>query len=201
MGKVMTDYYAGIGAHKDTPDNILEIMKDIASHLATEGWTLRSGAADQSDSAFERGADRVNGTKEIWLPWSGYNHSRSELNPDKYPFTAEEIDFTAMFHPAWDKCTPSIQKLHQRNTRIIIGNQELHGEYVQFCKFVVCWTKNGIVTGGTGQGLRIATALHIPIFNLGKPKSYEELASMINSLNEYQEKAKTIAIPEERYVG
>jgi hypothetical protein len=32
--------------------------------------------------------------------------------------------------------------------------------------FVVCWTTGGKISGGTGQALRIAKDLSIPIFNL-----------------------------------
>ena len=32
--------------------------------------------------------------------------------------------------------------------------------------FVLCWTPNAKVVGGTGQGLRIALDYNIPIFNL-----------------------------------
>ncbi len=32
--------------------------------------------------------------------------------------------------------------------------------------FVVCWTIGGKISGGTGQALRIAKDLGIPIFNL-----------------------------------
>jgi hypothetical protein len=33
--------YAGIGS-RSTPNDILELMKEIAFRLAREGWTLRS---------------------------------------------------------------------------------------------------------------------------------------------------------------
>jgi hypothetical protein len=34
-------------------------------------------------------------------------------------------------------------------------------------KVVVCWTKNGKTSGGTGQALRISLYHGVPIFNLG----------------------------------
>ena len=33
-------------------------------------------------------------------------------------------------------------------------------------KFVICWTKNGKGTGGTGQAIRIAKGFGIPVFDL-----------------------------------
>ena len=32
--------------------------------------------------------------------------------------------------------------------------------------FIVCWTKDGGESGGTGQALRIARDLNIPVYNL-----------------------------------
>ena len=33
--------------------------------------------------------------------------------------------------------------------------------------FIMCWTPNGSGSGGTGQAIRIARALNIPVFDLG----------------------------------
>jgi hypothetical protein len=42
-------------------------------------------------------------------------------------------------------------------------------------KFVVCWTKDGKNTGGTGQALRIADYFHIPVFNFYRESDIEKL--------------------------
>jgi len=34
-------------------------------------------------------------------------------------------------------------------------------------EFIVCWTKSGKVTGGTGQALRIAKYYDIKVYNMG----------------------------------
>lgn len=188
MGK----YYAGIGS-RQTPDHILKIMHHIGAYLYTQGWTLRSGAAQGADACFERGHDRAyemdmlgEPKKEIYLPWAYYQNNLSDLHPKNIPFSQEEIDFTANYHPGWKKCSPSVRALHQRNTRIILGHQSLHGEYVKPVKFVVCWTPNGEITGGTGQTLRIAQALNIPIINLGSPHSADELEKCVLAIDKEQ---------------
>lgn len=183
------NYYAGIGS-RDTPEHILTIMHHIAAYLATQGWTLRSGAASGADASFEEGADISNGAKEIYLPWKGFNHSKSELHPLNYPFTQNEVEFSAKLHPAWNKCAPSARLMHQRNLRQVIGCEQIHGEQVQASKFVVCWTEKGALKGGTAQALRIASMLNVPIFNLGKPKSTDELTAMVEAIDEFQQKMK-----------
>ena len=72
-------YYTGIGA-RNTPDKVLDLFTNIAKYLATKDFTLRSGAANGADSAFEKGCDISNGSKEIYLPWRGFNNSKSPLN-------------------------------------------------------------------------------------------------------------------------
>lgn len=185
----MAKYYAGIGS-RETPGHILNIMGMLGRFLGQNGWTLRSGAALGADKAFESGCDAVNGAKEIYLPWRGYNHNTSPLHPRDYPFTQPEIDFTAKFHPAWDKCSPSARALHQRNTRILMGMEALHGVQVTPVSFIICWTEDGLIKDGTGQALRIGNAMaegghDFKIINLGSAKDEKQLENMVNALEVY----------------
>lgn len=185
----MTNYYSGIGS-RETPEHILTIMHHIGAYLSSEDWTLRSGAASGADASFEEGANREKTKPEIYLPWEGFNFSKSPLHPKNYPFTEQEQQFTAQFHPAWRKCSPSARLLHQRNTRIMVGMEALHGEDVQASKFVVCWTENGQLKGGTAQALRIATSYNIPIINLGLAQSPQELETLVLKVDELQSQLK-----------
>lgn len=74
----MNYYYAGIGS-RETPDDVIKMFENMASSLASKGFILRSGHADGADAAFERGCDRVGGAKEIYIPWKGFNDSKSSL--------------------------------------------------------------------------------------------------------------------------
>ena len=186
---MIMDYYAGVGS-RDTPEHILNIMHHIGAYLATQGWVLRSGAANGADTSFEEGALHVKGETEIYLPWGGFNHHKSELHPGKYPFSSKEKQFSAKFHPAWNKCSPSARLMHQRNLRQVIGMETIHGEMVQASKFVVCWTPGGQLKGGTAQALRIATALNIPIINLGSATTAQELEALVLKVDELQAQLK-----------
>lgn len=46
---------------------------------------------------------------------------------------------------------------------------------------VICWTKDGGASGGTGQALRIAKDYNIPIYNLYNTKDMRELDNYICS--------------------
>jgi hypothetical protein len=134
-------HYAGIGS-RETPPNILQLMKQLAQKLGREGWILRSGGAKGADTAFEEGALRSN----------IYYASNA---------TPEAISLASEHHPAWDRCNEYARKLHGRNSMILLGS------YLDTpVKFVICWTKDGQATGGTGLGIRLAQARGIPIRNL-----------------------------------
>jgi hypothetical protein len=52
--------------------------------------------------------------------------------------------------------------MHGRNAQIVLGD-----DLKTPVDFVVCWTPDGKLTGGTAMALRIAFDYDIPIFNLG----------------------------------
>lgn len=151
-------FYAGIGS-RETPTKVLDQMAQLASDLQLAGYALCSGAAHGADSAFENGAGEK---KRIYLPWDGYNNRWVDgrflaigVNP-----TLERI--ASEFHPAWDHLSQGVRKLHTRNIAIVTGM----GNGRAPVEFVVCWTVDGAGGGGTGQALRYARSLGIPIYDL-----------------------------------
>lgn len=150
-------YYAGIGS-RATPAHVLTQMREIAKWLATHGIVLRSGHAQGADQAFERGCDDVGGCKRIYIPWKHFQGCSNGVIP---PF---DYATTAKHHPNWSACTEYARKLLARDLNIIAGDSTTNPTFV---RFVVCYTKGGQVTGGTGMALRYAIANNIPVFNLG----------------------------------
>jgi len=148
-------YYAGIGS-RETPIKICQLMTRIARQAAKDGYTLRSGGADGADLAFEAGAS----LKEIYVPWLGFNGSKSTLLP-----TPEAFEMAAKFHPAWNRCSRGARALHARNCHQVLG----HGLKTPVER-VICWTLNASGSGGTGQAIRIAKAHNIIIDDLGDPE-------------------------------
>ena len=152
--------YAGIGA-RATPAAVLTDMETMAGWLARTGWHLSSGGADGADSAFAAGAPA--GQRTIWLPWRGYNGHRG---PDCRVLSTAAMtacmEIAAPLHPAWERCSPAVRKLHARNAAVLLGDT-----LDRPLDAVVAWTAEGRVEGGTGMGIRIAQAHGIPVLNLG----------------------------------
>ena len=152
--------YAGIGA-RATPASTLADMTVMAEWLARTGWNLASGGADGADSAFATGAPAKQRT--LWLPWRGYNGHRGPdcrvLSP---PALSACMAIAAPLHPAWNRCSPAVRKLHARNAALLLSNTL--DSPVDAC---VAWTAEGRVEGGTGMSIRIAETHGIPVLNLG----------------------------------
>lgn len=155
--------YAGIGA-RDTPREALEVMESIGGYMARNKHTLRSGGAKGADTAFEVGCDRYEGDKEIYLPFKGFNRNSSPL----YETCKDARMIAKKYHPAWSNLGNLGRDFMARNVYQIIGKN-----FDKKVDLVVCWTIDGKVTGGTGQALRMANDLDIPIFNLGKGDIYK----------------------------
>jgi hypothetical protein len=158
--------YAGVGSRSTTPE-ILDEMYKIAIHLANNGWLLRSGGADGADLAFERGCDFVNGQKEIFLPWAGFNGSKSNL----YTPSKQAIELAATIHPAWQYLKQGAKKLHARNVHQVLGS-----ELDEPVDLIIAYTKDGKLIGGTATALRLGIKYGIQIINLATDKfDYEQI--------------------------
>jgi hypothetical protein len=156
--------YAGIGS-RQTPQDILSRMKELAELLGNRGYVLRTGGASGADTAFYEGSLRANGGCQMMLPWKGFNgHSKGWLpSPACYELAKQH-------HPNWDKLTRGGRALHARNCQQILG-PNLNDPV----KFVVGWTDDGKGSGGTGQAYRVAKSMNIKIFDLYNGHMTEEI--------------------------
>jgi hypothetical protein len=152
-GGIYMKYFAGIGSRK-TPNHILEIMEQISEKFTSKEYTLRSGGALGADQAFERGSS----LKEIFLAKDA---------------TQESIDLALEYHPnpgALRNMGKYAVGLAGRNMQIVLGlNLDKPVE------FIICYTKDGELTGGTAHAIRLCLDRGIPVFNLGIPGELEKL--------------------------
>lgn len=152
--------YAGIGS-RNTPIDMLNYFTKIGRYFASKEWILRSGGADGCDLAFENGCNELNGQKEIYLPWNGFNNSTSKLVVNNN----EAFEIAKKFHPRWEYLSQGAQRLQARNSHQVLGL-----DLKTPADFIMCYTKDGKGVGVTGQALRIAKHYDIPIFDFGNFK-------------------------------
>lgn len=147
--------YAGVGA-QDTPLPVLDSMVKLGKYMAIQGAMLHSGGAGGADWAFERGCDEVQGFKRIYLPWEMFkNNGSTFFEPSREAFLIAQ-----KYHPKWEFLLPHVRQLMARTSHVMLGPQ-----CNSRVRFVACWTKDGGIVGGTGQALRIAEDLNIPVLN------------------------------------
>lgn len=175
-------FYTGIGARK-TPPEILHKMEVLGSVFANLGYTLRSGAATGADSAFERGCDSANGSKEIYLPWPNFNNHSSHLDR----VSPAALTLAESYYPyGWNSLSRGVKNLMARNMYQILGST-----LDKPSRLVLCWTPDGArnkkerkrSTGGTGQAIALASDHDIPVFNLFNDNEEERLMNFLGEID------------------
>lgn len=186
--------YAGIGS-RETPETVLERMREIGKLLGETGWKLRSGGADGADINFERGCDEAKGAKTIFIPWDKFE-ARAEKEKTGYvPVrTAGQVhvgvskaaeELAAQYHPAWDRLSQGARKLQARN-----GYQVLERDLKTPVTAIVCYTDGGQMKGGTAQAIKLGVANGVKIFNLGSDQWRDATPmDIVNAMGELQPKA------------
>lgn len=171
--------YAGIGA-RETPGEILDSMRNAATALAKANVKLRTGGARGADQAFFDGWKKIGQEQliEVFVPYSGFCGFKVGEGPVYGPPTQQARLLAKEYHPNWTVLSNIGRDFMARNTYQVLGL-----DLKTPCDFILCWTKNGKIKGGTGQALRMATALKIPIFNLGSMSQDEVNEGIMEILN------------------
>ena len=175
-------YYTGVGS-RETPPEILEILRQTAKRLGKAGYTLRSGGADGADDAFEQGASFSGFSRNIYLPWNGFNGRPTDgkiyINAECSPLFQQAVKIAEEIHPAWDKCSNGARQLHTRNVFQVLGD-----DLQTPSKFLICWAipagKNGNVKGGTNTAVKLAQEYSVPVRNLYLPEWLDKTREWLN---------------------
>lgn len=142
-------------------------MTDLAYVMWSRGWTLRSGGAQGADQAFEKGTTRKQSFKAVdaqrvaqlsvaWyhpVPHAMGSYGKLLMARNLYQVTGLKVEEAGI------TSRDDLRKWAQDNPNMV-------------SRAVICWTPDGaynstsIRTGGTGQAIRIAIDLGIPVFNL-----------------------------------
>ena len=164
-------FYAGIGS-RSLPDKAVVQLMAISAWLASAGWGLRSGGASGADYAFWKGAAK-DGHGELHLPWLSFNQHLTVSSARRSSWVRKvfhddrHLAISAEYHPRWSGLSQGVRRLMGRNASIILGSNP--DDKSGWSKMVVCYTRDGLASGGTGHGIRIAQGFGIPVFNIGNP--------------------------------
>lgn len=185
----MHKFFTGVGS-RETPDDILTLMRGYSKAMVLRSWVLRSGGANGADSAFCAGwfdalYENINiQDAEIYLLWHGFNdYSKDSKNcklvVDKAIISqAQEILRTV--HPAYERLTRGPLALHTRNVYQVLGSdlKTPSRGLVAYAKL----DKHGEPMGGTRTAIKIAEMYNIPCLNLFKDEDRARLEKYLEGL-------------------
>lgn len=144
---------------RETPKDILDFMRNIAKYCAAKGIIVRSGKAGGADAAAIYGcmdallAGKLNAIPEMYIPWKGFGHESMTTKWDSVQGSNEKAELMAKaIHPAWERCSDGVKKLHTRNVCQILGkNLDDPTDLVLYW----CKENQGEPTGGTATAVNL----------------------------------------------
>jgi hypothetical protein len=152
--------YAGIGA-RATPVDLIKKLSYIAKRLEHQWFHLLTGGADGADTAFLAGTQFFT----VFMPSHYFKQRISNrvefIDCSGLPNWNEAIQLAHEHHYNSKLLNEFSLKLVARNAYCILGL-----DLKTPVDFVLCWTPNAKLVGGTAQALKIANAYSIPVFNL-----------------------------------
>lgn len=148
--------FAGVGA-RATPEPVLALMREVGSLLSDEGWTLRTGEAIGADSAFREGAEATGRQGETFTI-----KKRPDIPGSVFDLRPVHMRMLNSVHPKPERLSETGRKLMARN-----GSQVFGTDFREPSDLVICWTVGGKGGGGTGQAIRLARSVGIPVLDLG----------------------------------
>lgn len=86
------------------------------------------------------------------------------------------MDIASSTHPAWGFLGRGPRALHTRNVAQVVG-----ADCMTPSNFVLCWTQEGEVRGGTATAIRVALANRIPVFNLFNERALKAAVAYVDS--------------------
>lgn len=183
--------YAGIGSKKADPV-ICSKAQRLGYYLANRNWTLYSSHAPNFEVNLELGCDASeNGEKVIFLPYAGFDGSNSTFcEPAPFAYSiAKEL------YPEWDK-------LNTQNKAIIanVCHQVLGEDLSSPVSFVISWTEDGsqsfheipFESGPVYFGIKLASSLGIPVFNLGSKTWRDRFISYLDNFDNLSSSPQTL---------
>jgi len=179
-------FYAGIGS-RETPPEVLDVMRRYAAWREARGDQLRSGGAPGADSAFYEGLSEAGRAKaQVFLPGPSFLGNSASMpgmvDATSLPAFAQALETVNQFHPnpealANSKNPTFVRNLMARNAMQVLG-PDLQSPSAE----VVAWTEGGKLKGGTAQALRIAQRHGVPITNLGDPATLARIQNLIRDV-------------------
>ncbi len=156
----MNNKRVAIIGSRDPTESQATLAKDVATLALCNGWDIATGAAEGIDLIAISTAESMGMSHRlhIYLPWRSYNEPLVPGRATTYVYAPDKKDWiesVSKYHPMGGNLSQGVFKLMARNYGIVVDSD-----------VVVALPSAKPGGGGTGQGIRIALALNIPLFKV-----------------------------------
>ena len=172
--------YAGIGS-RSISEQESWVIRTWAAWLKIKGYTLISGNAEGADIAFQEGSQS---DCFVMLPWTGFNEGKYNLDHSRGVMAVGDMpqgrQAVFQYHPNPSALSNGALALQARNYYQVCGLEAFRCPPVDFVLCCADPDSRGGVKGGTGQAVRIAQNLGIPVFNMRSEGWKEGIIQQVN---------------------
>ena len=166
-----------IFCNDNAPPEILARAKDVLLFLYNHGFTTRASCLTGSEKQILEyiPKDKL----ELYIPWKDFDNRDT-----KFYFNDKVSQHVAkMFHKSYDTLKPPVQAFLAKNVRMILGEKAKSRT-----SLIIVWSEDGAAdvnqvtfkTGNISHPIAVASAVHIPVFNLQNPDILSLIAGYLH---------------------
>lgn len=171
-------YYTVAGSRK-TPVAVLETMRQVAKALDYSGYVLRTCASHGPGLIAYGASQEATGLGQRWVPWLGFDgHFESIHLPDR-----EHFRLAQALRNDWHILPNATQAMKACNVAELLGVG-----LDQPSRFLLCYSACAAQSpqeltrhsGATGELIRLADYLEIPVVNFARDDALQRLYTLKN---------------------
>lgn len=169
--KYAVSSYVGLGS-RVIPPEYQSACRHVAYVAAMYHVILRTNTNAGTSAVFEDSCFRCQGTRQIYLPYEGFNKRRHGVSA----LTGEHYEVASRAHPNWSACNQCAKKIHANTVSMLLGDNLNDKAGV-----LLTYTEKGIAQGSSGFAIHLAKGYDIPIINAGKhtPSEFINLCTVL----------------------
>ncbi len=158
---------------REPRESQVTFARSAAGSALARGWDIATGAAEGIDLIAMETAEFMclSPRLHIYLPWNTYNKHLIPSGANVYTYSYKNKDWAesvSKYHPSGGRLSQGAFKMMARNYGIVINSD-----------VVLAMPSAKLGGGGTGQGIRIAAALDIPLYVIEREEALPESLSKI----------------------
>jgi len=169
---------AYLTSNSDAPEHIGRLFVEIGERLKQAGYTIRTTGLEGPDIETAKIPDA-----EVYIPWKGFRGIENNFSFPSDESKILAIQFQPAFRPG-DRLPEGDDLRKTFMAFLSVNIRALQGQRMNSpASLLIVWSKDGCEharnrsaeTGNVGHAISVASAMHIPIFNLNRSDAKDRL--------------------------